>query len=127
VAEELKIREQITFLGLLPYSSLPACYHQADILLHTSLSEGHPIVVEEAMSSGVLVCGTRVGLLFDLPECCVSVPVRDYDALASETLGLISNPLRMKALKKAAHEWSKAHSLNYTARQVSELYNNHSK
>jgi glycosyltransferase involved in cell wall biosynthesis len=122
LAVEWKIGDKITFLGLLPYESLPACYHKADILLHTSRSEGHPIVAEEAMSCGVLVCGTRVGLLSDLEECCISVPTGDHNSLASETLNVISDPGRMAALRGAARTWAEAHSIKWTIDQFSDIY-----
>lgn len=122
LARELNIRERITFTGLLPYESLPAYYREADILLHTSLSEGHPIVVEEAMSCGVVVCGTKVGLLYDLPYCCVAVQRGDYRALAEETLKLISDPTRMAAIRQAAFRWAVDHSMKWTVTNFSRLY-----
>src|SRR5690606_26530900 len=122
LVETLKIGDRVSFSGSVPHQSLPACYEQADILLHTSMSEGHPIVVEEAMSSGVLVCGTRVGLLFDLPECCVSVPVGDYRLLADETLKLIKDPMRMRKMKENAYEWASSHSIDWTTTRLREIY-----
>lgn len=119
---ELNLEEKIIFRDPMPYESLPAAYYQADILLHTSLSEGHPIVVEEAMSCGVLVCGTRVGLLYDLAECCISVPVGDYELLAKETLKLISEPARMEEIRRRAHKWSTAHSMTWTVEKIKASY-----
>jgi glycosyltransferase involved in cell wall biosynthesis len=122
LAVEWNVSHKVTFLGLLPYESLPACYQKADILLHTSLSEGHPIVAEEAMSCGVLVCGTRVGLLYDLKQCCISVPAGDHDSLATETLNVISDPGRMAALRWAARKWAEAHSITWTVDQFRDVY-----
>jgi glycosyltransferase involved in cell wall biosynthesis len=122
MALELNVSDKITFLGLLPYEAVLGCYHKADILLHTSLSEGHPIVAEEAMSCGVLVCGTRVGLLHDLDQCCVSVPTGDYEALASETLNVISNPERLRELRRRARHWSEQHSIKWTIDQFTNVY-----
>lgn len=122
LAFEWNIGDKMTFLGLLPYESLPAYYLKADILLHTSRSEGHPIVAEEAMSCGVLVCGTCVGLLHDLDQCCISVPIGDHESLAAETLNVISDPGRMTALRSAARKWTKEHSINWTIDQFKDLY-----
>jgi glycosyltransferase involved in cell wall biosynthesis len=97
-------------------------YHSSDFLLHTSLSEGHPIVAEEAMSCGLLVCGTAVGLLYDLPTCCISVPVTDHKALAEQVLLLIRDNQRMNTQKLAAHDWAKQHSMTWTVEKISELY-----
>jgi len=122
LADELKVRQKITFRDPLPYENLPAEYHQADILLHTSRSEGHPIVVEEAMSCGVLVCGTRVGLLYDLPDCCIAVPVGDYESLATETLKVISDPERMNVIRQEAYRWASTHSIDWTILKIKACY-----
>ena len=122
LAVEWNVSDKMTFLGLLPYEALPDRYHKADILLHTSLSEGHPIVAEEAMSSGVVVCGTRVGLLYDLEHCCISVAIGDHESLASETLNVISDPGRMTTLRNRARKWAEEHSIEWTIDQFRGVY-----
>jgi len=123
LARELAIENRITFLGLLPYEVLPEYYASADVLLHTSLSEGQSEVVTEAVSSGVVVCGTKVGLIYDLEECCVGVPVGDYKALAEKAMTLISDPEHMDLLRKRAYDWAMVHSIHWTAKQTGALYN----
>ena len=119
---ELNLQDSVTMQGLLPYEELPTYYHKADVLLHTSLSEGQCEVVTEAMSCGVLVCGTKVGLLYDLPDCCVAVPVQDDQALALETLELIANPIHADKLRTNAKKWTKEHSIGWTVDRMKELY-----
>lgn len=120
--DELQLNEKVILLPPVPYDSLPAHYHQANILLHTSLSEGHPIVVEEAMSCGVLVCGTCVGLLYDLPDCGVAVKVKDFQSLAEATLKLLDDPQRMEAMKYRAFEWASKHSDLWTLAEIKNIY-----
>ena len=122
LAGKLAIENRITFLGLLPYEALPEYYASADILLHTSRSEGQSEVVTEAMSSGVVVCGTKVGLIYDLEECCLGVPVGDYKMLAEKVMTLISDPEGMALLRKRAYDWAVVHSIHWTAQQTSALY-----
>ncbi len=122
LVDELGLTEKVNFLGILPYEKLPYHYHNADILLHTSLSEGQSEVVTEAMSSGVIVCGTRVGLLYDEPECCVSVPLRDFQGLANEVLRLLNDPERMKKIKSNARSWTSYHSIQWTVKMIGESY-----
>lgn len=124
LSNTLELNGKVAFMQHMPYEELPALYHQSDILLHTSLSEGHPIVVEEAMSCGVLVCGTAVGLLYELHDCCVSVPVKDYKALARLTLSLIGNPVQMKTQREKAKTWAHEHSLTWTIKKFIDLYEN---
>jgi glycosyltransferase involved in cell wall biosynthesis len=106
----------------MPYTQLPEVYKNADLLLHTSLSEGQCEVVTEAMSAGVVVCGTRVGLMYDLPEACIGVRVGDYQSLAKEVLALLKDEIRMRELKRCALAWSLDHSLTWTVRQMSDIY-----
>jgi glycosyltransferase involved in cell wall biosynthesis len=122
MATELKLSNKIVFHGLVAYDSLPDVYHHEDILLHSSLSEGHPIVVQEAMSCGVVVCGTRVGLLYDLPEHCVTVPVKDYQSLALATLQFIADPQRVEAIRDGARKWAVEHSIEWTLKEFKNCY-----
>ena len=114
----------VFFLDPMPYDQLPKYYEKADLLLHTSLSEGMPVVVVEAMSSGVVVCGTRVGLLYDEPSCCVAVDVRDYEALAEQTLELIRDERRFREIQKNAFEWASTHSISWTVEKLKACYGN---
>ena len=119
---QLELQHQVTVLGLLPYEDLPGYYKNADVLLHTSRSEGQSEVVTEAMSCGVLVCGTQVGLLYDLPDCCLSVPVGDFEALGNGVLKLLSNPQQVRAIRSNAQAWSKVHSIHWTVGKIKEIY-----
>ncbi len=121
-ASDLNMEDKITFKGLMPYEDLASHYHQADVLLHTSLSEGQSEVVTEAMSCGVLVCGTSVGLLYDQPLCCVSVPVQEDEMLGQEVLKVINDTERINTIKRNACAWSLAHSIRWTTEEISKLY-----
>jgi hypothetical protein len=69
-----------------------------------------------------LVCGTNVGLIFDLPLCCVSVNVGDFAELAHQVLRLLDAPSRINEMRKNAHTWTSAHSIHWTVNMISELY-----
>lgn len=119
---QLYLESKVTLRGLLPYEELPVYYQRADVLLHTSVSEGQSEVVTEAMSCGVLVCGTQAGLIYDLPDCCVSVPVRDFENLGNTVLKLLDDPQRMNEIKNNARAWTNIHTIRWTAHQLKELY-----
>jgi len=120
---QLALEKNVTFMPPIPQEQLPSHYHEADILLHTSLSEGHAMVVAEAMGCGVVVCGTNVGLIYDQPNCCVAVPPGDYETLAYEVLRLLKDPQRINMLRRNAHEWATRHSIDWTTKQTRDLYN----
>jgi glycosyltransferase involved in cell wall biosynthesis len=120
--QELRLTDKVSILDPVPYEKLSAIYHSADILLHTSLSEGQCEVVTEAMSCGLPVCGTRVGLMHDLPDCCVTVDVRDYRSLAEKVIALTKDPERMNDLRMKAHRWTSQHDITWTANKLMDLY-----
>jgi len=119
---ELQITNQVIIKEPVPYNQLSSYYHNSNILLHTSLSEGQSEVVTEAMSCGLVVCGTKVGLIHDLPDCCVSVEVGDYKSLAQKTMELINDPERMNELRMKAHHWTIQHDINWTVSKYLSLY-----
>lgn len=119
---ELGLDNLVQILAPMPYSKLPEVYHRSDVLLHTSLSEGQCEVVTEAMSCGVVVCGTQVGLMYDLAHACVTAAVGDDRTLAEKVLELLSDPVKFETLRKAAHEWTRAHDLTWTAAKLHSLY-----
>ncbi|MEI9918794.1 MAG: glycosyltransferase [Bacteroidota bacterium] len=120
--EELQLQSSVTILDPVPYEKLSSIYHSANVLLHTSLSEGQCEVVTEAMSCGLPVCGTLVGLMHDLPDCCVAVDVRDYKSLAEKTLALVNDPVRMNEIRMKAHQWTSHHDILWTSNELMKLY-----
>lgn len=128
--EELKtwVREQhiedcVRFLGAVPHEQLPAHYAAADLLLHTSLYEAEGVVIAEAMAGGVLVAGTRTGLVADLEgECCVAVEPGDYRGLARKIKELMNDEERVMQLRQNARNWAIAHDADWTAGRFLEAY-----
>ncbi|HEY3018930.1 MAG TPA: glycosyltransferase, partial [Solirubrobacteraceae bacterium] len=59
-AAELGIAERVAFLGAVDSRSVASLYAGADLLVLPSVSEASPLVVVEAMASGVPVLATRV-------------------------------------------------------------------
>lgn len=112
----------VSFVDPIPYEELPEYYGRADVLLHTSLSEGQSEVVTEAMSSGVVVCGTKVGLMYDEPSCCVAVEVRDYISLADQVLKTLNNEASFHDIRERARGWAHSHSIHWTVDQLAKLY-----
>jgi glycosyltransferase involved in cell wall biosynthesis len=91
----------VDFLPAQRKEALPALYQQADIFLFTSLwAEPFGRVIVEAMASGVVVIGTRVGgaaeILLDGENSLAFTP-DDPVSLAKQIKKLIESPeLRMK-------------------------------
>lgn len=121
-SEELGIRDCVEFHDMIPYSHMPAHYQHADLMIHTSLSEGQCMALTEAAACGVLISGTRVGLLYDLTEeCGISVNVGESELLASKILELTQKPEEWKRKVLNARNWSEIHTMDWTLQEISKL------
>jgi glycosyltransferase involved in cell wall biosynthesis len=90
-----------------------------DILALTSKSEGHPLVVLEAMARGLPIVATRVGGIADTIEADVNgfiAPVGDREAIA----GALDELARDSALRARMGEASRAVSLHFSADRMVE-------
>jgi glycosyltransferase involved in cell wall biosynthesis len=119
---DLDLSGNVTVIQPMPYEQLPNYYQDADVLLHTSLSEGQSEVVTEAMSGGLLVCGTKVGALYDVNDGCIAVAVGDFKELASETIKVLRDPARVAALRANANAWATQHDIHWTVDKTRKIY-----
>lgn len=97
-ADAAELRELIEAKGLsarvrirqaVPHEELPRFMAEYDALVHPSHAESFGTVAAEAMLVGLPVMGTRVGVLWDLPdEQFVALPMRDAEGIA-DALGTV--------------------------------------
>jgi len=95
LAEELQVSHKIRFTGSVSYSELPQKYREADIFALCSLAEGMPLVVLEAMATGLPIVASKVQGAEDLVRMGVNgylFPPGDVDALAKSLIWLINGP-----------------------------------
>jgi glycosyltransferase involved in cell wall biosynthesis len=115
----LNIDKYVKFLDMIPYHQMPEQYAWADVMFHTSLSEGQSMALTEAAACGVLLAGTRVGLLYDLGnDYGVVIEPGDYRKLSEEVLSLIQKSDEWKRKVELARLWSQDHDLNWTVREL---------
>jgi L-malate glycosyltransferase len=104
---ELGLEDQITFRKKTSYAEVPQDYRHADIFITTSISDGTPVSLLEAMSSGLPCIATSVG---GIPEWAVNnetgllVPPRSPEKIANAILSLARDPALRKRLGAAARE-----------------------
>ncbi len=87
--DHLDLADHVRLLG--PVRNVPALLRQARMFVLSSLSEGVPLAVLEAMASGLAVAATRVGGVPDIVSDGVTgllTPPRDPAALAASILCL---------------------------------------
>ena len=61
LVEELNLNGKVVFTGNISYEKIPEVYAAADYFVLSSLSEGLPTALLEAMACGIPIIGTDVG------------------------------------------------------------------
>jgi glycosyltransferase involved in cell wall biosynthesis len=109
-----------------PRPDVPAVLDAMDVFVLSSVSEGFPFVVLEAMAMGCPVVATAVDGVTEIVEDGVSgvlVPPRDPAAIARAVVDLLRRPDRASALGAAARARVAEHfGLEAMIRRTQELY-----
>ncbi|MXV81941.1 glycosyltransferase family 4 protein [Candidatus Poribacteria bacterium] len=125
LSEDLGVASHIRFAGSVPYSELPQKYRDADVFILPSLAEGMPLVVLEAMGTGLPIVASRVqgidelvvegvnGALFD---------AGDVDGLAHSLVKLINAGEGRIEMGKASVERVKPYDWKHIADAYLALY-----
>ena len=122
---EMGISHNVTFAGTVPQSELPSFFYSAHILIHTSVFETGCAAIQEAMASGVAVCGTYVGILADISKkYAVSAPVGDANTLAAKILQLINDNSRYKDMTSGANQWICSEDAKWASENYRSLIEN---
>jgi glycosyltransferase involved in cell wall biosynthesis len=115
---------QVHFLGW--RRDLEELYPDLDLIMLTSLNEGTPVSIIEAMAAGRAVVATRVGGVLDVVEEGVTgvlAPPRDPGALAAAAVALLADPERRRRMGEAARSAvSSRFSVAGLAEQMDTLY-----
>lgn len=121
-ARSLNVYERVAWKGKVLHEAIPSLLHSADFLLLTSLFEGEAVVVMEAFACGVLVAGTRVGLLADVGDDEVTIESGDAIGLAEKIERLISQPERLQEMRVKNRKLAEHYSIEWTYSEYSRLY-----
>ena len=101
----LDASEYITLTGAKFHDEVLALYKDADVFVMSSVAEGMPIVLMEAMQAGVPVISTAIsGIpeLLDHGNAGVLVPTHDADAIADAMRDMISGQIDTADLSQCA-------------------------
>ncbi len=122
-AQRLGIRDITTFHGYRPHEAVLEHLRRADALLVTSRHEAQSVAAAEAAASGVLICGTPVGLLRDLgPEATVPFDAGDPERCADLLVAALRDSAGYTAKVSAARSWVEAHDIDWSAEAFGEVY-----
>jgi glycosyltransferase involved in cell wall biosynthesis len=123
-AIQFGIENVVEFLGPVPYSEIPHYLDEADVILHTSLYEGQATVISEAAACGVLLAGTRVGLLSDLGDNYgLIADVGDADSLAEKVLKVLEDKNLVIAYIARSRKWAEKYDHQWTTNSIKFLIN----
>jgi glycosyltransferase involved in cell wall biosynthesis len=120
----LGLQERVRFLGI--RADVAEILNASDVFVLSSLWEGNPMSVMEAMAAGLPVVSTAVGGVPELVregETGLLVPSEDAAALAQAMQALVDDPVRRQAMGAAARQHAVAHfDIRHTARGYEQLY-----
>ena len=105
LADNLQIQDKVVFLGW--RGDMPLIYADLDLVVLTSLNEGTPVTLIEAIASGKAVVSTTVGGVPDIVsdgETGILAPVEDEERLAEAIIDLLKHPDKRKDFGERGRE-----------------------
>ena len=125
LSEDLGVASHIRFTGSVPYSELPQKYRDADVFILPSLAEGMPLVVLEAMGTGLPIVASRVQGIDELVVDDVNgalFEAGDVDGLAHSLVKLINAGEGRVEMGKTSVERVKPYDWKHIADAYLALY-----
>ena len=124
LARELLVWDKVHMHGWV--EDLPRLYAAVDIFALSSINEGTPVALIEAMAAGKAVVATAVGGVPDVVDDSLTgvlIPPRSPEALAEAVVGLAADPGRRARLGEAARiSVRERYSLEHLVNNVESLY-----
>jgi glycogen(starch) synthase len=121
LAEELQVSDLISYVGMVPYDQLERSYQYADVFVLTSLSEGMPSVILEAMGAGLPIIASDVGGNNEIVhegENGFLIKGDDIDLLAEKITLLINDA----AIREQMGKKSREYALEYDWKNIMSKY-----
>jgi glycosyltransferase involved in cell wall biosynthesis len=119
LADELRIRQRVRFLGSVSHLDLPTHYRRAALHILPSRHEANPMALLEAAACGLPTVGSPVGILPDDARLGLAVPAGDAAALAAAIRQMLSEPSARQGTAQAA---TGSYSTGTCVRHLQALY-----
>ena len=129
LAAELGVSDLIHYAGTVPYEKLHESYQYADIFVLTSLSEGMPSVILEAMGCGLPIIASDVGGNNEIVkegENGFLITGEDTETIAQRLASLINDEKLRKGMGTKSREISRHYDWRQIMAQYDQLYRQHS-
>jgi glycosyltransferase involved in cell wall biosynthesis len=118
-------RDRVDVLPFVSRTEMPALYARHDIFVFPSLMEGLPIVLLEAMATGMPVVTTETCGMMDFVEDGHSgllVEPANAEEFAASMRRFVESPELRERLGRAARETMKRHTWERAAKQLENLF-----
>lgn len=125
VAQELGVTDLIQYVGTVPYDQLEKSYQYADIFVLTSLYEGMPAVILEAMGTGLPIVASDVGGNNEIVkegENGYLIPGEDSEKLARDLSVLINDAELRKRMGGKSREMAGQYDWSNIMQEYHKLY-----
>lgn len=126
LADDLSVRDKITFTGAIPHADIPKYFKASDIFVYASLSETQGIMITEAMASGLPVVAVKAPGAMDLIESGVDgiLSPEIEEAFITRVESLINNPEKRKQIAEQAVKSSESVSVESCVDKLEGTYEN---
>lgn len=120
----LGLGQHVSFKSFIPNTELPKLYRDSGAFVLTSINEGVPRTILEAMACGVPVVSTELPQLVKIVEGCgLLVPVEDAKAVADAVSRIAADTELARILgKNGCAKVAKHYSWENTVKETIELY-----
>jgi len=125
ISEKLNLKENIIFVGRIDNKEIPEYMIASDIFVLPSLSEGLPVVILEAMASGIPIIATKVGGVPDIvkdKENGFLVDSKSPTQIAEKILYLLANDDTRKFISLNNFKKAKDYSWNIVMENLIKVY-----
>jgi len=125
LTDNLGIRECVEFAGRVPHERVKDYMNQAEVFVLSSLSEGFPVTILEAMACGLPVVATRVGGIPDIIEDGTNgylVDTMNQEQLAEALLKLLQDEKLRRDISGNNREKAKKYRWDAVAATLEGIY-----
>lgn len=128
LAEHLHVTDLIKYVGIVPYDELEKSYQYADIFVLTSLSEGMPSVILEAMGCGLPIIASDVGgnneIVHDGQNGFL-IAGNNVDQIADRLTKLVNDSSLRQGMGRQSRELAQQYDWENIMAQYNQLYKQH--
>lgn len=130
MAQQLEVADLIQYVGAVPYDQLEKSYQYADIFVLTSLYEGMPAVILEAMGCGLPILASDVGGNNEIVkegENGFLIPGEDTEKLARDLAALVNDAELREKMGRKSREAAMKYDWKHIMAAYNELYSRYAR